>query len=70
MLSDVHFTYDSSKPEILKGLNLEVRCGERIGLIGSTGSGKKHSRSFNGTAAPNIDVFLDGINLKALLILN
>ena len=26
--------------EVLKGLNLEIRRGERVGLIGSTGSGK------------------------------
>ena len=36
----VHFRYGPEHPEVLRGLELEIRCGERIGLIGSTGSGK------------------------------
>lgn len=36
----VHFRYDPTGPDILRGLNLEIRRGERIGLVGSTGSGK------------------------------
>jgi len=37
---DVHFRYGQSQPAVLRGLNLEIRRGERIGLVGSTGSGK------------------------------
>lgn len=36
----VHFRYLPGQPEVLRGLNLEILRGERIGLIGSTGSGK------------------------------
>lgn len=39
-LHDVHFRYGQDQPEVLQGLHLEIRRGERIGLIGSTGSGK------------------------------
>jgi len=39
-LKAVHFGYSPDLPEVLKGLDLEIRRGERIGLIGSTGSGK------------------------------
>ena len=39
-LEGVCFRYDSELPEVLQGLDLEIHRGERIGLIGSTGSGK------------------------------
>jgi ATP-binding cassette subfamily B protein len=39
-LEAVHFRYGFGLPEILKGLDLEIRRGERIGVIGPTGCGK------------------------------
>ncbi len=39
-LEDVWFKYSNKGPWILSGVNLEIQKGERIGLIGSTGSGK------------------------------
>lgn len=39
-LKTIHFRYGPEQPEILQGLDLEIRRGERIGLIGTTGSGK------------------------------
>ena len=36
----VHFAYGPELPEVLRGIDLEIRRGERIGIIGSTGSGK------------------------------
>ena len=36
----VHFRYRTEQPEVLHGIDLEIRRGERIGLIGRTGSGK------------------------------
>ncbi|MDC0165846.1 ABC transporter ATP-binding protein/permease [Synechococcus sp. AH-558-M21] len=39
-LEAVRFRYGPELPEVLQGLDLEIRRGERIGLIGSTGSGK------------------------------
>ena len=38
--STSYFSYGTEQPEVLRGLDLEIRCGERIGLIGVTGSGK------------------------------
>ena len=39
-LQGVRFRYGTQLPEVLSGLDLEIRRGERIGLVGSTGSGK------------------------------
>jgi len=36
----VHFAYRPDMPEVLRGIDLEICRGERIGIIGSTGSGK------------------------------
>lgn len=36
----VHFAYGAELPEVLRGIDLEIRRGERVGIIGSTGSGK------------------------------
>ncbi|MEC2075654.1 ABC transporter ATP-binding protein [Metabacillus fastidiosus] len=37
--SEVHFGYESGKP-ILKNINFQVKPGEKIALVGPTGSGK------------------------------
>jgi len=39
-LRNVHFRYSEGLPDVLCGLDLNIRRGERIGIVGSTGSGK------------------------------
>lgn len=39
-LEGVEFAYGPQLPHVLRGVDLEIRRGERIGVIGSTGSGK------------------------------
>tara|TARA_B100000212_G_scaffold89261_1_gene65442 strand:+ start:15428 stop:17077 length:1650 start_codon:yes stop_codon:yes gene_type:complete len=39
-LQSVNFKYEKSKQLIIKSLNLNIKKGERIGLVGKTGSGK------------------------------
>jgi energy-coupling factor transport system ATP-binding protein len=39
-LENASFTYSTDEEPVLKNLNLEVRKGEFIGLVGPTGSGK------------------------------
>ena len=39
-LEGVQFAYAPELPMVLQDLNLEIRRGERVGVIGSTGSGK------------------------------
>jgi len=37
---EVHFSYAPGLPEVIQGIDLEIQRGKRIGIIGSTGSGK------------------------------
>jgi len=40
VLDDVHFRYRPETPEVLKGIALDIRPGEVIGIVGRSGSGK------------------------------
>ena len=37
-LSDIHFSYGET--QVLKGINLDVRKGEIISIVGASGAGK------------------------------
>lgn len=39
-IKDLTFRYEENLPDVLKNINLEIRAGESIALIGRTGSGK------------------------------
>lgn len=39
-LDDVSFKYNEDQNKVLKNINLEINQGEKIGIIGKTGSGK------------------------------
>ena len=61
----VHFSYKSDSSEVLRGVNLEIRRGERVGLIGTTGSGKSTFLDlFMALLRPTAGrVLIDGVNL-------
>lgn len=39
-IKDLWFQYQKEEPWVIKGANLEIQKGERVGFIGKTGSGK------------------------------
>jgi len=64
-LEQVYFSYGLEKTQVLSGVDLEIRRGERIGLIGSTGSGKSTALDIlMGLLVPSSGrVLIDGIDL-------
>jgi lipoprotein-releasing system ATP-binding protein len=62
------FQEGSTTLEVLRGLNLEVRAGERLGVIGASGSGKTTLlQILGGLDRPDGgSVEIDGRNLHAL----
>ena len=61
----IHFTYPECK-EILKGINLSVKKGEFLSLVGQNGSGKTtFAKHFNGLLRPTKGkVFILGNDAK------
>ncbi|SES17282.1 ATP-binding cassette, subfamily B [Butyrivibrio fibrisolvens] len=64
-LSDVSFSYDG-KTEILKGVNLQIKEGEKIAVVGASGGGKSTliqliARFYDVT---NGEVKIGGVNVK------
>ncbi len=62
---DVHFAYDDSK-EILKGINLTIRAGQKIALVGNSGGGKSTICSLIPRLyeAQSGQILLDGVDVK------
>lgn len=63
---EISFRYTDKSPWILKGVNIEVKTGERVGIVGSSGCGKstlaKILAGYN--CATSGQVLLDGEPLQ------
>ena len=66
-LQSVHYRYAPDLPDVIQGLSLTIQKGERIGVIGATGSGKSTLIDLlMGLLVPTRGhVVVDGIDLHA-----
>ncbi|MDC1265397.1 ABC transporter ATP-binding protein/permease [Flavobacteriaceae bacterium] len=68
VFKDVHFTYEDTNIEALKGISFEVEKGKTLAIIGNTGSGKSTILELIGRLydVQKGAVEIDGANIKTL----
>ncbi|MEQ8201210.1 MAG: energy-coupling factor transporter ATPase [Syntrophomonadaceae bacterium] len=66
-INDLTFLYDSNQGPALENLNLSIKPGEYVALIGPNGGGKTTlARHFNGLLTPTQGaVWIDGLNTSS-----
>jgi ATP-binding cassette subfamily B protein len=67
---NVHFAYPGSDDEVLRGINLDLRPGETIALVGATGSGKTTLTALVGRLADVTGgkITVDGVDVRELTL--
>lgn len=65
-LRNLTFRYEEQLPDVLKGINLHIKAGESLALVGRTGSGKSTFISLlqRFYDAPSEKLFIDGIPIE------
>jgi ATP-binding cassette subfamily B protein len=65
---NVHFTYEDTKIDALKGITFEVKKGETLAIIGNTGSGKSTILDLIGRLyeVDKGNIYIDGKEIKSL----
>lgn len=67
-IKNLNFQYESHLPMVLKNINLNIKAGESVALVGRTGSGKSTFISLlqRFYDAPEQTVFVDGLPLESI----
>lgn len=67
-LKDVSFAYTNSAEPVIKNLNMHIKQGQKVAIVGASGSGKSTlSKILLGLYEPSSgDIYFDNINFKEL----
>jgi ABC-type bacteriocin/lantibiotic exporter with double-glycine peptidase domain len=67
-LENVSFQYDPQSPPVLHDINVSIRPGQKVALVGRTGSGKSTlGKLLLGMSLPTVgEVYYDGLLLRTL----
>jgi ABC-type multidrug transport system fused ATPase/permease subunit len=68
VFDDVQMRYRAGLPLVLKGMNMTVKSGERIGIVGRTGAGKSTIMStlFRLTELSGGRITIDGVDISTI----
>ena len=67
-LVNLSFRFAPARPPLIEGLNLEIKAGQRLALVGASGSGKSSlARLLSGLLQPSGgEILYDGVPLEAV----
>lgn len=64
---EVSLSYDKNLPDVLKKISLDIKSGEKIGIVGRTGAGKSSFfQILFRMYEPSGTIKIDGVDIKQL----
>ncbi|XP_078069644.1 ATP-binding cassette sub-family C member 10 [Mustelus asterias] len=72
VFQDAVLSYQEGLPIVLNGINLKINAGEKVGIVGRTGSGKStlFLALFRMVELNEGQIFIDNIDIKRIRLLN
>jgi ATP-binding cassette subfamily C (CFTR/MRP) protein 4 len=66
-LKNVSLSYDENLPDVLKNISLNIKPGEKVGIVGRTGAGKSSFfQILFRMYEPSGSIVIDGIDIRTL----
>jgi ATP-binding cassette subfamily C (CFTR/MRP) protein 4 len=64
---DVSLSYDKNLPDVLRGISVNIKPGEKVGIVGRTGAGKSSFfQILFRMYEPKGEILIDGVDIQSL----